>query len=190
METLSVRCNHCGAPLSVGAETRFVTCRFCHSSLEVKRSDSAVFTEEVARIADNTDKMADSLEIIELQNEIERLDREWAAGHSTTPSIEGQTSMVLSAGALAAFGLIFSLFFAYGCFTIARYMWAKDSGILGSIPIGMGLFALVAGVMGVVKSHSMDDILRRLEIGRSEKWRQHQQRRRELAARLEAKRGR
>jgi DNA-directed RNA polymerase subunit RPC12/RpoP len=58
METISVRCNHCGAPLDVGMQTHFVTCQFCNSQLEIKRTDSSVFTEEVERIARNTDKMA------------------------------------------------------------------------------------------------------------------------------------
>ena len=79
METLSVRCNHCGAPLQVSEGTRFVTCQFCKSSLEVKRTDSSVFTEEVARIADHTEKMSGSLEVITVQNEIEKLDREWGS---------------------------------------------------------------------------------------------------------------
>ena len=79
METLSVRCNHCGAPLQVAGNTRFVTCQFCQSSLEVKRHSGAVFTEEVARIAENTEKIAEGLGIIQLQNDLEKLDRDWEA---------------------------------------------------------------------------------------------------------------
>ena len=67
MEMISVSCNHCGAPLKVGPNSRFVTCTFCNSRLEVKRSDSAIFTEEISRIANTTQQMAGSLEVIELQ---------------------------------------------------------------------------------------------------------------------------
>ncbi|HSJ02468.1 MAG TPA: hypothetical protein VK956_08450 [Verrucomicrobium sp.] len=78
MEIVSLRCNHCGAPLEVGASTRFVTCQFCHSQLAVKHSGSATYTEVIEQIAERTEQMAGNLRVIELQNELERLDREWA----------------------------------------------------------------------------------------------------------------
>ncbi|MCF7790021.1 MAG: hypothetical protein K9N47_28130 [Prosthecobacter sp.] len=112
METLSVRCNHCGAPLQVSDATRFVTCQFCQSSLEVKRTESSIFTEEVARIAENTGKMAESLEVITLQNEIERLDRENAPALAATSVREAKGAE----GSIAIIGLlmviIFGVFFA------------------------------------------------------------------------------
>ena len=37
MPTLSIACNHCGAPLTVAEDTRFVTCGYCKLQLEVKR---------------------------------------------------------------------------------------------------------------------------------------------------------
>lgn len=76
METLSVRCNHCGAPLQVGEKARFITCQFCQTQLEVKHTSSAAFTEVIDQIAQKTAQMADNLKVIELQNEIDRLDRE------------------------------------------------------------------------------------------------------------------
>jgi hypothetical protein len=116
METISVRCNHCGAPLHVGDSTRFVTCQFCKSSLEVKRTDSSVFTEEVAKIAENTGKMAGSLEVIELQNEIERLDREFGSAqlnaHKAGP-VQKVTVGAMGAGMGIVF-VTFGLFFAIG----------------------------------------------------------------------------
>ena len=89
METLSVRCNHCGAPLPVAGSTRFVTCQFCQSSLEVKRTGSSVFTEEVAKIAENTGKMAESLDVMKLQQEIETLDREHPEEHAAIFNVLG-----------------------------------------------------------------------------------------------------
>jgi len=117
METLSVRCNHCGAPLQVSDATRFVTCQFCHSSLEVKRTESSIFTEEVAKIAENTGKMAESLEVIALQNEIERLDREnapalaAAQAKPSTPGTEvaGGCVQIIGGLMLTAFGLFFAI---------------------------------------------------------------------------------
>lgn len=172
METLSVRCNHCGAPLEVGASTRFVTCQFCSSSLEVKRTDNSVFTEEVAKIAENTGRMAESLEVIQLQNEIEQLDREWGieqAGHMvnsrTGPRTPGNP----------VFGLVFTIFFAVVCFLMASGFASSGAGIFTIVPVGMGVFALIAGVMGMIRGEDRKSA----ETG-------YQQRRAELVQRLDA----
>ena len=172
METLSVRCNHCGAPLEVGASTRFVTCQFCSSSLEVKRTDNSVFTEEVAKIAENTGRMAESLEVIQLQNEIEQLDREWGieqAGHMvnsrTGPRTPGHPVI----------GLVFAIFFAVVCFLMASGFASSGAGIFTIVPVGMGVFALIAGVMGMIRGEDRKSA----ETG-------YQQRRAELVQRLDA----
>lgn len=114
METLSVRCNHCGAPLQVSDATRFVTCQFCQSSLEVKRTDSTIFTEEVAKIAEHTGKMADSLEVIALQNELERLDRENALALVAPRSKELSRVEGAAAGFVAV--VFFTIFISFGVF--------------------------------------------------------------------------
>jgi hypothetical protein len=152
MELISVRCNHCGAPLDVGEKTRFVTCQFCKSQLEIKRSESAVFTEEVARIVENTEKMAGSLEVIRLQNEIEQLDREWSLQQSTSGSERHSRGPQSVGGAI--FGLGFAIFFALVCFGMAAAVGGIGGigGMISLVPIGMGIFALVAGVMGVAKA--------------------------------------
>lgn len=100
MEIVALRCNHCGAPLEVGPSTRFLTCQFCHSELAVKHTGSAAYTEVIEQIAATTNQMAGNLKVIELQNELERLDREWADhrenfyvsgkhGHRTPPNRAG-----------------------------------------------------------------------------------------------------
>ena len=77
MELLSVRCNHCGAPLQIPADARFVTCMYCRSELTVQRTEGSVSTEVLQRIEQKTDRMADNLGVIRLQGELELLDREW-----------------------------------------------------------------------------------------------------------------
>jgi hypothetical protein len=174
METLSVRCNHCGAPLAVGTQTRFVTCQFCYSPLEVKRTDSAIFTEEVARMAGHAEKMAGSLEVIELQNEIERLDREWSTGQVVAPNHRGRPAGSRSPHN-AAFGAAFSVFFAVVCFAMASAMRSAGGGFFVAVPIGMAVFALAGGLMGLVKSRSLDSSRR-----------DYQRQRADLVARLDA----
>ena len=174
MTTVSVRCNHCGAPLDVAENTRFVTCTFCNSQLEVKRTENSVFTEEVARIARNTDRMAESLEVIKLQNEIEQLDREWDSvrgGYESKRRGKGPPSR-----AGAAVGLLFAVFFAIVCFSMAGMASNTGApGIFQMVPIGMGFFALIAAVMGTVNST-------KYQTNRSA----YQNRRDELVSRLDA----
>ena len=177
METVSVCCNRCGAPLDVGVNARFVTCKFCNSQLEVKRSESAVFTEEIIRIADSTRQMAGSLEVIELQNEIERLDREWVAGNPVSFDKDGRPVAQASPGG-AVFGLMFSIFFAIVAFSMAGFASSSGApGIFALVPVGMGIFAVVAGIMGVGKSNQH-------QVKKSE----YEQRRAEMVARLDAMR--
>ncbi|WP_009959996.1 hypothetical protein [Verrucomicrobium spinosum] len=145
METVALRCNHCGAPLEVGPATRFVTCQFCHSQLAVKQTGSAAYTEVIEQIAATTSQMAGNLKVIELQNELERLDREWTDhretfyvsgknGHRSPPSPAGAVigavigipflifwiSTATSMGAPAVFpifGLVVAGFIAYQLFS-------------------------------------------------------------------------
>ncbi len=146
METLSVRCNHCGAPLELAAKTRFVTCQFCHSHLEVKRTESSIFTEEVAKIAENTSKMADSLEVISLQNELERLDRDHA------PERAMQAAKNLPNGAFAGCipAVVLVMFTAFGLFFATT---SSQMGAPGIFPLFGGGFALIGviGLVGIIK---------------------------------------
>lgn len=149
MDTLSVRCNHCGAPLQVSDATRFVTCQFCHSSLEVKRTESSIFTEEVAKIAANTGKMAESLEVIALQNEIERLDRENA------PSLAAAPSKELSRGEGAAAGFVavvfFTIFISFGVFFAVSSSGHGAPFIFPLVGWGFALIGVIALVTIVGK---------------------------------------
>jgi len=77
MKTINLTCNHCGAPLEVAEETKFVTCRFCSSRLAVEHSESAFYTRVLEALENQTSAVSGDLETIKIQNEIERLDREW-----------------------------------------------------------------------------------------------------------------
>lgn len=155
METVALRCNHCGAPLEVGPATRFVTCQFCHSQLAVKHTGSAAYTEVIEQIAATTTQMAGNLKVIELQNELESLDREWADhretyyvsgkhGHRSPPSRAGAIigavivvpflifwiSTASSMGAPAVFpifGLVMGGFIIYQLFSTFQKAEGMDS---------------------------------------------------------------
>lgn len=166
METISVRCNHCGAPLQISEGTRFVTCQFCHSSLEVKRTESSVFTEEVAKIAENTGRMAESLEVIELQNEIERLDRELG------PRVAQQEANPVGTAVSGCIGVIvLTLFISFGVFFAQT---SSDMGAPAIFPI-FGTGFVIVGILAAI------GMLTKLSSGPSDK----EKRRAELVRKLE-----
>lgn len=77
MKATSVHCNHCGAPLEISDSTQFTTCNYCGSRLRIQRTESSVFSEVLDEIAARSDRIEEDLEAVRLQNEIEKLDREW-----------------------------------------------------------------------------------------------------------------
>lgn len=166
MQAETVRCNSCGAALTVGPQARFVTCQYCHCQLEIKRNDSAIFTEEIARIAHNTDQMAESLEVIKLQNEIEMLDRAAATRSISEMSARYSGGKQGPGGVL---GLAFGIFFAVVCFSMAVFAGKNGApGLFTLVPVGMGIFALASAIIGFGKSKDLtqqnNDLQARREV--------------------------
>jgi LSD1 subclass zinc finger protein len=142
MELVSLVCGHCGAPLDVPEGTRYVTCGYCSSKLEVHRSGGAIYTEVFEALQRRTEEIADDVEILKLQNELERIDREWQierekrlvrGKHGTSePSIVGSVLLgILCLG----FGLVF----------VAAGTKAPPLILFGLGGIVVGLFNLIFG---------------------------------------------
>jgi hypothetical protein len=77
MEIQSLKCNHCSADLKVNPQIKFFNCNFCGSSLTIKNSGGTVYTEVIGEIKANTDNLVMQSNTILLEQELERLDREW-----------------------------------------------------------------------------------------------------------------
>ncbi len=92
METLSLSCNHCGAILDIPGETRFVTCTYCDTKLEIRRKGGAAFTrvkKAVERLEVRTEraeeramKLEREVKLVRLEQEIDRLERAWERDRS------------------------------------------------------------------------------------------------------------
>jgi LSD1 subclass zinc finger protein len=155
MELTPVTCNGCGAALQVPEGARFVTCRYCNASLEIKRTESTVYTETLQRIDQRTAEMAEDLGAIRQEHEIERLDREWALrragfmkhgkdGSTSEPTIvAGVMSIVIGGG--------FGLFWTVLAFAItSRGVGIGAPGPVMIFPLFGVLFIAGAVVMGLV----------------------------------------
>ena len=77
MKVTKVCCQGCGADLEIDESIRFVTCNYCGARLEVVHDATVTHTKQLANIERATERMASDIRVIELQNDLERLDREW-----------------------------------------------------------------------------------------------------------------
>ncbi|MFK7973018.1 MAG: hypothetical protein AB8F95_21790 [Bacteroidia bacterium] len=90
MQILSLRCNNCGANLEIAPKIKFVTCTFCNSSLAIKHTNNAAFTEVLDEIKDNTGAILRNTELIRvgqqlerLEQQLERLEQNWKSKRET-----------------------------------------------------------------------------------------------------------
>ena len=77
MEIINLRCNNCGADLEINEHVKFFRCAYCNSSLTIKKSGNAVYTEVLEAIKTNTENLVKGSQQMLLEKEIARLDREW-----------------------------------------------------------------------------------------------------------------
>lgn len=77
MDTITINCDHCGAPITVGPKTRYVTCAHCGSQLVIHRGEGSIYTEQLEQIEQRTAAIQDKLDRLSLQAELERIDRDW-----------------------------------------------------------------------------------------------------------------
>lgn len=117
MKLESLRCNHCGGPLKVPESANFVTCNHCNSQLAIRRTESSTFTEELGEIKSNQKQMMEQLALLERQNRLEQIDREWErerekflVTHKNGRKSEPSEFAAIMGGAIAAgFGLFWTI---------------------------------------------------------------------------------
>ncbi len=154
---ITVACNNCGAPLEVAESTRFVTCRYCSSQLEICRNEGAAYTQvlkalegRTEQIEANTQQLAEEVQTIRFQHELEEIDREWEMekqqyyvtdekGHKSLPtkggSLFGGLAIVVAgvvfisiAGGMRSglFVVVAVLVIGIGVATAVGNMWKAD----------------------------------------------------------------
>ena len=120
-QLLSVTCNHCGAPLSVPDEARFVTCTYCGTRLEVLRSGGAAYTQVLNNIDQRTERIEQDVAELKVRERLDQLDREWMIQREgfMVHDQNGNASLPSAAGAIAGSVIagVFGIFWI--CFTAA-----------------------------------------------------------------------
>jgi hypothetical protein len=142
MELVSLACGHCGAPLEVPDGTRYVTCGFCSSKLEVHRSGGAIYTQVLEALQKRTEEIAGDVEILKLQNELERIDREWQTARESC-MIRGKHGGMSEPSPIAGtIGGIVAI--GFGIFwTIGAGSHFPPMALFGLLFIGIAVFGLI-----------------------------------------------
>jgi LSD1 subclass zinc finger protein len=149
-------CSHCGAPIEVPSSAKFVKCAHCGTRLVVKRTPTASYTEVLDQIGERTERMAEDLEAIRLQNELERIDREWQLQREQfmVRSKDGSTSVPSETG--SAIGSIIAVVFGVFWLFMAVSIFKAADSILPffgplDVPFGcVGPFFVLFGVVFIV----------------------------------------
>jgi uncharacterized Zn finger protein (UPF0148 family) len=110
-ELISVSCNHCGAPLPVAESTRFITCTFCGSNLEVHRAEGSAYTEVLHNIDQRTKKIEQDLHDLKRQSDLEQLDRTWMMRRDQLLVSGRRGSRTVPSMATGFIGMIFAVVF-------------------------------------------------------------------------------
>lgn len=139
MKLLALTCNHCGAPIEVPAKTNFVTCQFCSTRLKIHAEGNGAYTEVLEQLTETTNRISDNTEVIRLQNELERIDREWTMGRDRymVKGKDGHMSVPTKTGTV--FSGIFFMIVA-GIMSVA--LLSSPFPIFALFPLAMIVFAV------------------------------------------------
>ena len=161
MKITKVCCQGCGADLEVDEAIRFVNCNYCGAKLEVVHDATTTHTRLLEKLEKQTEEMADDLKVIRLQNELEKLDREWdremqgfmVTGQNGERSIPSAGGSIVGGGIAIVFGVIWM--------GLAGSMGAPGPFVLfGLVFIGFALFSMINGS---TKAGAYQEALARME---------------------------
>ncbi|MEZ5939913.1 MAG: hypothetical protein R3C18_00890 [Planctomycetaceae bacterium] len=114
MKTLPLNCNNCGAPLPVPDSTRYLTCQYCDTRLEVVRKGNAAFTKVLGELQERTDQISSEVRRLQLENELLKVEQSWEResrelgfqgqnGRASGPTVTGGAVFIILAVTTAAF---------------------------------------------------------------------------------------
>jgi hypothetical protein len=155
------RCIHCGANLRVADDATHVCCQYCNSELHVLHDGDRVSTELVREMQEG---LGHKLDVLRVQNELERLDREWTLEREDyMVSEKGGGRSVPSAAGSIVMGIISVGFLIF---------WIGGAGSMGA-PAPFVLFGCVGLVIvvfmmfsGVSKANAHESAERRYQSAR------------------------
>ena len=161
MRFVDSRCIHCGAALRVAGDATHICCQYCNSELRIVHEGDQVATELVRAMQED---LGQRLEVIRLQNEIERMDREW--------NMEREGYMVTEKGGGRSVPSVIGSIFAIIAALVFGGIWLEGTSHVGAPPLFTLFGFLVVGgivvsaIFGIVKAGSHDTAADRYQASR------------------------
>ena len=150
MKTKKVCCQSCGADLEVDESIRFVTCNFCGSKLEIVHGTTTTHSRLLEEIGEKTDRMSEDLKVIRLQNELERVDREWQVQREglMTKDKDGGRSKPTAGGSVigAAIAAVFGIIWIGMASSVSSAGGPAGIQLFGVVFIVAAIFMAIGGV--------------------------------------------
>jgi len=145
-QVIKLCCQGCGADLQVTEEVRFVTCNYCQSKLEVVRDASVTHTRVLEKLERTTERIAGNLRVIELQNDLERMDREWETTRLGMMIREKDGGLSEPSTAASAIGGLIMIIGGVSFSIASGSMGAPVFfPVFGLLFVGVGIFNLITG---------------------------------------------
>ncbi len=166
MQTESINCNNCGAPLTIPVTANYVTCNHCGSQLAVRRNESVAWSEQLDKLDRRTDQIAEQVSHLAQESELARLDRQWEAERESYMITDKHGHRHLpTAGPTGVVGVAVAIAFAV--------LWTVMAGSMGA-PFFFPLFGvlfivfiLAAAYQGFSKARQYEGALRRYQRHRN-----------------------
>lgn len=141
-------CNHCGAPLAVPDDVRFVTCQHCQTNLSVEQHGGTIFTRDLERVAEKTDRIGERVAEMHAAMRREKLDEQWEQQRKQyMTELPDGTYAVPKAIDAVQFSIGMSIFGLIG-FAIAVAVIPMSIG-LACLLLGLGVIALAVMLSNV-----------------------------------------
>ncbi|MEO0662831.1 MAG: hypothetical protein AAFZ87_14945 [Planctomycetota bacterium] len=144
MRTVALTCNRCGAPIQAPDSLRFVTCSHCNTRLKIQTSGGATYTELLEDMRETQVEMAADLDTIQLQNELDRVDREWADEQRGFETVDKRGRRRLPSDEPGTVGILFGLVMAF--FMVGMLATALSNDAPSIFPIFIIGMLVVLGI--------------------------------------------
>lgn len=151
MRFVDSRCIHCGATLRVAQDAAYVCCHYCKAELQIVRDGPELTTRLLGEMNEN---LGQKLDVLRMQNEVERLDREWSleresfmvSNKNGARSLPSVTSSIFAGGLMAVMGLV-------GTVTVAK---ATAPPFVILMPVVLLVAGIVNAFIGTSKASAHD----------------------------------
>lgn len=125
MNTLTLSCNSCGAPLATTSKTRFITCQFCEARLQVVHEGNSVRTEEFEEVQEDLRELRTQMQLMEIDREWEQQRVQYMisgeSGEKVVPTYDSARGLAITAVGLAIGGFVC---LCIGAFQYLLFAWA------------------------------------------------------------------